>query len=578
MKESLRELGIDVRVSRGEAKTVCPKCSSSRKNKKDLCLSVNVTDGIWNCHHCGWAGSVNKMKPKKEYTLPQVTITNVSSSMLKWFSTRGISNNTLLRYKVSEGNEYMPQVGANRNVIQFNYCYKDVIVNVKFRDAQKNFKLVSGAQLIPYGVDVALDNSNDIIAIVEGEMDVLSCYEAGINYAVSVPNGASKGNQKLEWLDECYDLFEGKTIYLATDMDEAGQSLRAELSRRFGKSNCMVVDLPRKDANEVLLEDGADALANCFRNATPYPIEGVEDASSVVDELVSLHENGVPKGCAIGYEMDQDFKWFDGQVTLITGIPAHGKSTFLKNIMYRLASMHDWKFLIYSAEEASTAFALTDMYSIAYNKSFFQTINSPRITKDEILRGKDFMSDHFKYYKLDNDLSVDAIISKAEEMVKRHGIRGLVIDNMSTVEKIMSNQSDTRHHQIKNMLNDISRFSRNFGVHVFLVAHPKKMSDGAGNQYKIPQGYDVGDSSHWFNLPDNGMTVYRNFDSGQTEIHKWKVRFRYTGKNGVDYFQFNPATCVFTSAHKLNDGSDPNKFINQPYGEAQQFASLTDSL
>ncbi len=39
-------------------KTVCPKCSPSRKNKTDPCLSVLLEEGgrmlKAKCHHCGW--------------------------------------------------------------------------------------------------------------------------------------------------------------------------------------------------------------------------------------------------------------------------------------------------------------------------------------------------------------------------------------------------------------------------------------------------------------------------------------------------------------------------------------------
>jgi twinkle protein len=268
-------------------------------------------------------------------------------------------------------------------------------------------------------------------------------------------------------------------------------------------------------------------------------------------------------------------------VTLITGIPGHGKSTFLKNIIYRLAYNHGLKSFIYSAEEANTAFALSDMYQIATGKSFFRTEFSERIQKEEIDDLMPFMSDHFKYLRLhDNDLSMEGILDKAKHMVKRFGINIMVIDNMSTVEKSMSSQTDTRHHQIKNMMNDVSRFARNYSVHVFLVAHPKKMTELKNGIYKVPNGYDVGDSSHWFNLPDNGMTVYRNMETKQTELHRWKVRFKYTGQLGTSYFKFNINNSRYESAEMLNNGSDQTKFIGQPYGkkDIQTFASLAGDI
>jgi hypothetical protein len=46
-------MGLD-RCRRTECKTLCPKCTPTRKNKRDRSLSVNVERGEWNCHNCHW--------------------------------------------------------------------------------------------------------------------------------------------------------------------------------------------------------------------------------------------------------------------------------------------------------------------------------------------------------------------------------------------------------------------------------------------------------------------------------------------------------------------------------------------
>lgn len=563
MIQQLRQLGIEVKEGMfGQVKTRCPKCSDTRKNKYDKCLSVNVNTGVWNCHNCSFSGSIKA--PKKEYTKPQGELKHLSESVIKWFETRGISNQTLLRYKVTEGIDYMPQVEKEVKTIHFNYFYDGELVNIKYRDSNKNFKMVSGAKLTPFGIDVVLDNNSDTIIITEGEIDTLSFYEAGIKCAISVPNGAS-ANSKLDWLEECWHLFENKKIYIATDMDEPGIALRSELARRLGKQNCWTIDFPYKDANEVLVHGGQDMLVECYHSANPYPVDGIEDAYAVETDLFKLYDEGAPNGYSIGYEMDKDFQWHKGQVTLITGIPGHGKSTFLKNVMYRLAK-HDWKFFIYSAEEANTTFALSDMYQIATGKPFFKNDYADRMNREDIKENLDFMQEHFKYYRLsDNDLTINGIIAKAEEMVKRFGINGFVIDNMSTIEKSMPKYGDSRHATIGEMMNQIVSFARNYEVHVFLVAHPKKMNKIRTGVYDVPHGYDVGESSFYYNLPDNGLTVYRNYETLQTEVHRWKVRFKYTGQTGASYFTFNINNSRYESTEKINDGTDKTKFIREPY-------------
>jgi hypothetical protein len=55
--EILNELGVRPRGrATGNFKTLCPKCSHTRKNKKDPCLSVRIDNsGVGlRCHNCNY--------------------------------------------------------------------------------------------------------------------------------------------------------------------------------------------------------------------------------------------------------------------------------------------------------------------------------------------------------------------------------------------------------------------------------------------------------------------------------------------------------------------------------------------
>ena len=70
--KNFHELGIDTKgQSSGQFKRLCPQCSHQRKKKYDTCLSIDLDQGVWNCHNCGWSGGLNgngnsQWKPKKE--------------------------------------------------------------------------------------------------------------------------------------------------------------------------------------------------------------------------------------------------------------------------------------------------------------------------------------------------------------------------------------------------------------------------------------------------------------------------------------------------------------------------------
>ena len=320
MIEEFQNLGIKLKSNANVQKTKCPKCSHTRKNKSDPCLSVNIEKGVYNCHHCNWSGNV-KFKPKKEYIKPVETKIELSDRTIGWFSKRGVSTATLSHWKIGESTEYFPQVDKRRKAINFNYHRDGELINTKFRDGAKNFKMVSGAELIFYGIDNIKEM--DTIYIVEGEMDALSLSEAGIYSVCSVPNGASKGNQRLEYLDNCWEYFDKKKeIVLCTDNDDAGLSLRNELARRFGNYRCKYVDFGEyKDANEVLTEKGAETLRSILKESKSFPLEGVININDIWQDVINYNEKGIVNYSIQLADSDEWFKMAFGEWSTITGIP-----------------------------------------------------------------------------------------------------------------------------------------------------------------------------------------------------------------------------------------------------------------
>jgi len=137
--EQLSNIGIKLRRRSGQENTTCPKCSESRRNKKDPCLSVNITEGKYNCHHCGWKGNVKsfQVKEQKNYTKPDQSMfkhTQLSEKIVSYSVNRGISENTLNKFMVHGKEEWMPQTQKNERCIVFPYMRDGEIINAKYRD------------------------------------------------------------------------------------------------------------------------------------------------------------------------------------------------------------------------------------------------------------------------------------------------------------------------------------------------------------------------------------------------------------------------------------------------------------
>lgn len=542
--ESLNITGIN--ISRGgNQKTKCPICANDRKNKSDKSLSVNVSEGCGLCHHCGWKFYL-KDKETREYFRPEPSPLPLSEKTVKWFAERKISEGTLRHFKITESRQWMPEKGTNkggeRNCINFNYYRSNELVNVKFRDALKCFRLVKDAELIFYNLP-AIENTTECI-ICEGEIDALAFHECGFPMVVSVPNGASKGG-RLEYLDNCIDYFLSKEkIFIATDGDEAGLILKEELIRRLGADKCYEVKYPEgcKDANDVLIKLGKEDVQKLITEATHPPVRGIFQIADLTEQLDDIFKNGYPKALPIGYtDLDKHITWRKGELTIVTGIPSHGKSDFIDQVIVRLAVRYDWRFAIFSPENQPAEIHIIKMIEKFAGKPYYRYDDKPTMNEATKNYSKQMLNDNFFFMKIDEiDLSIDGILEKAKELIQRKGISALVIDPYNYIEhNIPQGYSETQY--ISELLTKIKRFKDVNNIHVFLVAHPRKIGK-MGKQHEVPTLYDIAGSAHFFNKADNGITIYRNDESNQVDVHVQKVRFRFVGKKGMISFTYDVLT------------------------------------
>lgn len=535
----------------GNVKVLCPACTPhhrkpANKNSKDL--SVNIAEGIWNCHNCGWKGTL-KEREERNYQKPPVITLPMSDKSISWFKSRGIYENTLKHFYITDKMEWMPQTQGESNCILFPYIKNGEWVNVKYRDGKKNFKLTKDAELVIFNYD-GIQGKKKVV-IVEGEIDCLSVFQAGFSDVCSVPNGASKGNQKLDYIDNSWYAFtDAYEIIIATDNDEAGNSLKNELIRRLGRERCLTVDYPEgcKDFNEVLVNNGAKGVFDVINKAHPLPVEGIHRLTDFKDELENIYNFGYPKGKNTGYEdFDNLLNFSGGQLTVITGVPNSGKSAFLDQLMLKLSNRHDWRFGVCSFENQPITRHITNLAACLAGKTYHYRQGQERMNIEETAKVFHFLNDRFFWFKMmDEDLTCDGILSRAKQLVKTHGINSLVIDPWNYMEHRRPN-GVTETEYISGILTALCNFAKEYDVHVFLVAHPTKIKKNpVTNDFEIPTMYDISGSAHFFNKTDNGITVYRNRATNLVSVFVQKVRFFFNGKLGSCDFSYN----VYTGQYK----------------------------
>ena len=562
----------------GDSRHLCPACSHDRKgaNRRVKCLNLTISgrEARWCCHHpCGFQGGCNldnastpsglavpyALRPKPKSAPPPAPVAetprpsehDLDLSVVAWFQTeRHISEATLVKagvYTRSDGNEtaiLFPYKDAERN----EYAAKVRTMGKRFWQ-EGSCRSFWGQELIQPGHD---------LIITEGEMDRLAYIEAGHDCVVSVPNGApvkvgeGEPDPHAKAFQYIYHgrriLDEAKRILISVDTDSPGLALTEELVRRIGKARCWRVILPDdcKDANDALIKYGPSALAKCIEGAEPWPVKGVYDVDHYAERVDALYNNGLGRGVSVGLgpEVDDLYTVVLGQLTVITGTPGSGKTSLLNQMLVNLAKSEGWRFGLFSTE-TEPDLHIAELCSLYSGKPFFDG-PTPRLTKDELAEAKRWVGEHFFFIELDGVPDLDQLIEKLTVAVMRYGIRGAVIDPASYVRPPAG--LDMHSEWVGHMLESFKAFGRSHECAMWLVAHPFKMRMKDDGTQAVPKGYDISGSAHWFNRADVGLTVHRPADNRSlTELHTWKIRFRWVGSEGVASLHYDKPTGQFSS-------------------------------
>lgn len=558
----------------GSQKIQCPHCG-----KRDTSLSVTITDdgALWKCHRCEWSGAVRdaddvpahqfrraerpKAKPGK------IEAPSLSADHAVWFKSRGIELEALRRAGVGSIDAWIPAKQASVPSIVFPYRAEAAgpFVNAKYRTLDKDFAQAKNGEKVFWLLDQADIEYGDQLVICEGEMDALSLLQADIANPISVPDGAPRKVKDGEPVDPEDDrkfsyvwaqkdrLAEFSKIILATDGDEPGIALAEELSRRLGKERCWTVRWPEgcKDANDVLMRHGVDALRDCIAGAEPHPIRSLIHAKTYRDEVVALYRLGRRRGASTGWaNVDEFYSVAPGQLTVVTGVPNSGKSEWIDALVVNLAEAGEtagkpFPTAICSFENPPDEH-ITKLVEKRMRKPFWDG-PTQRMTEADLVAGMEWVEKNFCFIRSDDEAqTIDWLLETATGAVLRYGIRGLIIDPYNEVEhKRDRNQTETEYVSL--MLGKVKRWALNHGVHVWFIAHPAKMLRENG-KIPVPTLYDISGSANWVNKADAGIVVHRNPAEPlkPTEIHVRKIRFKWVGKQGSAMLDYNKAVGRYT--------------------------------
>lgn len=517
---------------------LCPYCHGGKSGDK-YTFAMNAETGVYNCKRGGCAQSGTFFKlcmdfgemaknyeitppHPKVFTAPKTKASPAQAKVEAYLGKRGFSKETWERRGV----------GENDGNIAFPYFEGGKLVLMKFRrpekytgEGQKAWR-EAGGKAVFWGMDKC--NPKKPLTITEGEFDALALDEAGIENVVSVPSGA----EDLTCVENCWDwLQKFKQVIIWPDNDEPGQEMCRKLIQKLGAWRCWVVKSDRKDANAVLFYDGKEAAKRAVMTAQEVPLSGLVRLADVkafdIENMVRVPSsistiNEIVGGYALGF------------LSVWTGESGSGKSTLLGQELLT-AIQKGFNVCAYSGELPAAMFRYWIELQAAGPK-YLTEIND-QLRNRKILKPKreaiedirEWYRDRFFIYDAFGSVTDENLLEVFEYASRRYNCSVFLADNLMTMQ-LTGNERDFYRKQGQTV-GRLKDFAHGFGVHVHLVAHPRKAQ---GRLTKL----DVSGSAEITNRPDNVFGLYR-CKPGEKEEFKCAAildifKNRWSGKQDED--------------------------------------------
>lgn len=500
---------------------VCPRCKGGQHGDKDT-FAVNLRTGLFCClrSSCGYRGRFPELARDVGYRLdapetariwrrlPQREIV-VRDTAIAFAASRGISEAVARRYKLT---------AQKRNPALIVFPFLDeqgVLRTVKYRDSKWSRERGGNKEWfepktepILFGMWQCEDFGR--LVVTEGQIDALSCAEAGIKNAVSVPNGANA----FRWVASCWEWlarFENVTVF--GDWEHGKMTLVDELSKRLPQKVKAVRRedyLGEKDANAILMAYGAEAVRRAVEGAELVKIRAVRDLSEVesvdINKLEKIRTGISPLDRVIGGLVM-------GQLILLTGKRGQGKSTFMSQMMAN-ALEQGFSLFLYSGELANYHAKRWLDYQLAGTANLISARNEygdleytiPEAVVSKInawYKGRAFVYD--SSYIPDANAELESLPDTVEQVIKQYGVKLVCIDNLMTAMDTVTDGSNLYLAQ-SNFVGRLKAIAAKYNVAVILVAHPRKTKENLTND-------DISGSSDITNKADV-VLAYNREDSG----------------------------------------------------------------
>lgn len=371
-------------------------------------------------------------------------------------------------YRIASSKGESLQVANYRN-------RKGSLVGQKIRRSDKTFYWVGESSKEFWGQH--LWQKGRRITITEGEIDALSVSQ--INQCkwpcVSLPNGVASARrvfkENLEWLSNFDE------VVICFDQDDQGKKAAEECASILKPGQGKIVNLPLKDANEMLVENRVEELNTALWEAKPWRPDGIVNGEDLWKMISKINEVSTFSYPYSGLNMKLS-GMRKQEILCLCGGTGQGKSQLAKELAAHLLSQN--LSLGFLALEESVQRSATGLLGIYLDKPIHLGKLDDSLEELEVAFEATGMSKRLHFYDHWGSLDENNLLSKLRFMAVGLSCDFIILDHISIVVSGMDSPDERR--TIDNLMTSIRSFVQESGVGMILVSHLKRPLGNRGHE------------------------------------------------------------------------------------------------
>jgi twinkle protein len=371
------------------------------------------------------------------------------------------------------------------------------------------------------------------IVITEGEIDAMSVYEAMPRWpAVSVKSGAAGASKSVTESIEYLESF--SSVIFMFDQDEEGQKAAKKCADLMSPGKASIAQLPRKDANEMLVAGETKSLVNSIFEAKNHRPDGIINGGDLWDEVTKPIETGTLYPFPALNEKTYGLR--QGELVTITAGSGIGKSAFVSEIAYHLA-VNEGQKVGFVALEENVGRSARRFMSINLDKPIH--LPNQEVTAEELRAAFDATMGTQRVWLYDHWGSLDSenLLAKLRFMVKACGCEWLILDHLSIVVSGFDLEGDERR-TLDRTMTMLRSFAEETKCGLLIVSHLRRPPGGRSHEEGLmPSLTDLRSSHSIAQLSDMVLALGRNSQSDDPEERNTTLvrilKNRFSGETGA---------------------------------------------